>query len=607
MCGVLGMFGNISVGREQFQKALEQIRHRGPDGEGFYTDPENICYLGHRRLSILDLSENGRQPMATDSHVLVYNGEVYNHLELRQRDLPRTTFKSTSDSETVLHLISQYDASELRRANGMYAGALFDKTRKTLTLFRDPLGIKPLYYTIQNHCLYFSSEIKALRKLLPELRTIHREALASYLTFENYPQSESLFAGVKSLLPGEIITVQRQGSHLQLEYSAIESSWHSPEMDGSDPVERGRRVLEKAVQDHLLSDVDVGVYLSGGLDSTLVASIAGKHGQRIEGFTGYFSTNDRYYDESDLAELVAKKWQIQFNRVEIKPSDFANHFDDLVWTLDEPRMGMGSFSQYVVAKTAAQSRKVILAGHGGDEIFGGYPTFKAFWLRENLFSRDGLKCLKSFTSKEMIWLFYLYFETWLKGKTPFAPKLSTLAKRLNQNWPEGFTGPSRRSNLEDLMTYYRRLYIPGLLLVEDHISMRHSLETRVPLWSLPVLNWAKTIPLDVKLKGGQLKALLKEIAAPYLPPELLTAPKRGFPTPLRLWFREELVPFVKDRLMTAHPVLDELVPVKVRTQLIKSHIQSPQPFAWDERRAHQIWMLLCLESWIRQFDMADIR
>jgi asparagine synthase (glutamine-hydrolysing) len=597
MCGVSGVVSIRPIDKAKLQESLESLKHRGPDAQGLYISRNFNCGLAHARLSILDTSSNANQPMHIEDNVIVYNGEIYNHLELRR--LVEVVWNTTSDTETFLMGYIKFGLSFFKKLKGMFSGAILSEEKNELIIFRDSLGIKNLYYSSLDGEFIFSSEIKSLSRLISEPLKANDDAVKTYLSFENYPQGVSLFNGVSNLLPGEIVRI-KFGEKIETTHF-----FYGPEFEfslqGNDLVRQGKEIIERSVSSHLISDVPVGVYLSGGLDSALVATIASKKVKDLEAFTGYFECNDSFYDERYYARIVAKSAGIKINEIKITASDFIENFDKVIWHLDEPRMGMGAFSQFIVAREASKKRKVILAGHGGDELFAGYPMFKAFWL----YSKVGVKFnfFKSLTKikiREWIWVLFLFFKRFMEGRLYFAPEIF---KFNHSEFFKIFYTTNMKKILDQLMGYYKSTYIPGLLAVEDKISMAHSLETRVPLWSEELGHWSSNISPDLKLGNGELKNILRKIARSYLPEELFNAQKRGFPTPLRIWFRNELKDFIRDRLCHPNKFMDKFVPLKERIQLVDHHISQELPFSFDEKRAHKIWMLLCLESWARQFKL----
>ncbi len=647
MCGILGGFGKkaLTIEEEKWRSALWSLNHRGPDANGLEQGP-HYC-LAHARLSIQDLSESANQPFRDDDCSLVYNGEIYNHFELR-KTLPRASFKTSSDTETLFWGLKHQGVNFLQNCIGMYSGVFLDKKNNKLFIFRDKMGVKPLYIYDAEDSLFFSSEIKAFWHLGLPAPKANCSVVHSYLSFENYPQGPSMFDQVQMLKPGELWTVELdQNQRVVVAKSRIEkANLHGTINDRSreglnkgfdplgstgrhetleppkslagtsfleiqnaqskDPVLQGRRIIENSIKNHLLSDVPVAVYLSGGIDSSLVAAVASREYGGIKGFTGYFENLGGYYDERPLARLVAEKSQIQLEEVPIRPQDLALNFDKIIMALDEPRMGMGSFSQYVVAERTAQDFKVVLTGHGGDEIFAGYPIFKAFWMEQNKWKLPKLlRIMGGLSEKELVWTIYLLFNSIFRGRVDFS---SGVFKEYRSNpFAKHFAAQKGAPLMDQLYEYYLDVYLPALLVVEDKISMHHSLESRVPLLSESVVQWGLSQSNDERMRNGQLKSLLKRIAEPYLPQELLGAPKRGFPTPLRHWFRVELKSFVQERLLSQNVFLDEFVSRQDREKLVRGHLASETQKNFDEVRAHKIWILLCLESWSRSFKVENIK
>ncbi|MDR3476696.1 MAG: asparagine synthase (glutamine-hydrolyzing) [Gammaproteobacteria bacterium] len=607
MCGLVGVYGpNAFKYKHRIHSANQVIKHRGPDGDGVYQSDDELCVMGHVRLAILDLSEAAAQPMKKAGSVLSYNGEIYNHSSLRQSlEQNNWHFTSTSDTETLLAGLSIEGVGFLEKARGMFAGAWYQEATKTLTLFRDPLGIKPLYIAkLADSTIVFASEIKAILAIDDTFScSVQTETLQCYLTYENYPQSNTMIQGIECLLPGEVRCYQ-QSTHTQHYFNQPEPL--SPlNLSYQELVTQTRDVIERSVKNHLLSDVGIGVYLSGGVDSSLVACMAARHTSDLASYTGYFVDSDSYYDERKYSRLVAEQIGSPLNEIEITANDFISHFDAIIYHQGQPRMGMGVFSQYMVARMASQERKVFLAGHGGDELFAGYPLFKAAWLMEKgWITKKCWSILSKMKKNELPWFVYLFMARAIQKKTAFAPSIFT-STALSKEGNGLFDSFMSRSNkpLEAIQNYYQTIYLPGLLLIEDTLSMAHSLETRLPLWDLDLIRWANRINMQDKMPSGQLKGLLRHVAKGVIPDALLSAPKRGFPTPLRKWFRKSLFTFAKERILSESPFLDVIMPHKEREKLLYSHRKQPLPFAFDERRAHRLWMLLCLESWSRQYRM----
>ncbi len=607
MCGVVGVFGPSAaqISKKMLQ-AIKVIQHRGPDGQGVAQSLRGDLIFGHVRLSILDLSGAAAQPMRDQDSILTFNGEIYNHRKLRQ-GLIAKPFSSTSDTETLLRGLVQQGPKFLNHLQGMFAGGFYDVKSDSVLLFRDSMGLKPLHYlTLKDSTVLFSSEIKALLQLSEQHTTCNLATLQSYLRFENYAADSSLFDGIQMLLPGQLLHFSKNNDGVwnktesRISYQPVVENQNSKSQRIADRIADR---IETSVAEHLLSDVDVGVYLSGGIDSSLVAAFAAKHSRKLAAYTGYFDTADPYFDERCLARQVAQKLNLKLNEVLITPQNFEDQFDSLIWHLDEPRMGMGSFSQFMVAKEFSKSFKVALSGHGGDELFGGYAIHKAAQvIDKGLFSMKAWGQAIQFSPKEFPWLAYLVQQKTFRKSISFAPEIFKVDQHTQI---PAFHFDRKAALLSSAEDYYRTTYIPGLLVVEDKVSMAHGLETRTPLWSQEIFRWASEIPWSSKLEKGTPKFLLRQVAKELLPGSLLTAAKRGFPTPLRHWFRGPLAPFVQSRLLNSQSYFSlyagELFGKNYIENLIQDHQKRSLPFVWDEKRAHRIWIFLCLESWFRQY------
>lgn len=618
MCGICGTYG-VADADTRVARMLSILRHRGPDDEGTYVN--GPVTLGHRRLSIVDLSANGHQPLVTDDQRLaaVVNGEIYNYPELRRElEAEGANFQSSSDSEIVLHGYRAWGTASFERFNGMFAFGLFDAASGRLFLVRDRLGIKPVYYHVAaDGSLAFASEIKALiGGSGARSWRIDPTALGQYLTNQNMLGGKSLFEGVTLLAPGHYLEVS--------DSSSAEHAYWRPDfktaagLDFKDAVCRFKDVFDGAVTRHLMSDVPVASYLSGGFDSTLVASGAAKRMKTPpETYTGYFADGG-WYDERDGARLVSNALKSEAHEIRITADDFRDAVDAVISALDEPRMGMGSVPQYIVAASVAKQHKVILTGHGGDELFSGYPVFKLAYLLASMVSRPraAFAALKAVRASEAPHLGYFGLQRLMRGADAhFMPTLFSPREQSAGLLPEVahavasakddsvLTRIAEQSQTayERILRTYLEVYLPGLLVVEDKISMAHALESRTPFLDNKLVDLALLIPEDVKLNDGQLKAIIKAAARDALPPELFKLPKRGFPTPLAQWLRGPLSGWLRQRISAPDSALTRIFkPAYLEASVenyLRSWRRSYRPL--DEIQTHRIWMLLSLESWLR--------
>lgn len=553
-----------------------------------------------------------------DGSVITYNGEVYNYLELMAELKPHWTFKSASDTETILAAYSRWGVDCLKRLRGMFAFAI--ATDDQFFAARDRFGIKPFYYTVVDGVLYFASEIKALLPVLPEIAT-DAQSLAEYMTFQYTIGEKSLFRHVYQLLPGHALTV-RNGKidvfrywdvHYDIDWDHTEG-WFGRKM---------RELLEDSIQLHLRSDVPVGAYISGGVDSSLIGILAAREASSAKiGFHGKF-TEFPGYDESGYARAACTSGGIDLHEIEITASDFRDNIGKVIYHLDQPVAGPGSFPQYMVSKLAAQHVKVVLGGQGGDEIFGGYARYLIAYLEQSLKAAiDGTYRNGNFvvTPESII---------------PHLTVLQEYKPLIRQLFSKGLFGPIderyfrlidrsadmadevdwhsldrnavferfqlifnsernvRKEAYFDSMTHFDfKCLLPALLQVEDRMSMAHGLESRVPLLDHTIVEFAASIPADVKFEGGQMKHFIKTTFGKDLPKELVERrDKMGFPVPLKEWFEGELRAFVGDIFVTQKNRQREFF----NSEVILAN------FDKSERFSRKTWGLLSLELWHQTF------
>jgi asparagine synthase (glutamine-hydrolysing) len=623
MCGIAGAVSLLRRPVPDMERALAAmshlISHRGPDGHGSWRSRDDACGLVHRRLAIIDLSTSGHQPMAApNGSVITYNGEIYNYLELQDELGTGWAFKSTSDTETILAAYEKWGVDCLDHLRGMFAFALWDGQR--LFAARDRFGIKPFYYAVVNDVFYFASEIKALLPFLPEIET-DPDGLSEYITFQYTIGDRSLFKHVHVLLPGHMIIVEKGqvivrrywDVHYDIDWSHT-SSWFAKQME---------EILHDSISVHLRSDVPVGAYVSGGIDSSLIAILAAREtaSSRL-GFHGKF-TEFPGYDESCYAEAIARQSDLDLRQIEITAGDFRDNIEKVIFHLDSPVAGPGSFPQYMVSKLASRHVKVVLGGQGGDEIFGGYARYLIAYLEQSLkASIDGTYRNGNFVVtpesiipnltilQEYEPLIRQFFAKGLFG--PINERYFRLIDRSADmtdevDWStldfdgvfarfDAIFGSERNVRKEayfDSMTHFDfKCLLPALLQVEDRMSMAHGLEARVPLLDHRVVEFAATIPADIKFKGGQMKQFIKSTFSGDLPQELLKRrDKMGFPVPLKEWFGGELRDLVFDIFATqkskARPYFN--------TDAILLNLDK------GERFSRKMWGLLSLELWHQIF------
>ncbi|MBO6639969.1 MAG: asparagine synthase (glutamine-hydrolyzing) [Roseitalea sp.] len=619
MCGICGARTHGQNRPTLIARMLGQLQHRGPDDEGQWHG-ETVS-LGHRRLSIMDLSPAGHQPIVSEDGRLIatVNGEIYNYPALRaELEARGARFMSNSDSEVVIHAYREYGADAFHRFDGMFALGLYDVAADALFVARDRLGIKPLYYLEDQESgnFLFASEIKALLAAAGRSRwRIDPVGLSQYLRFQNLLGDRTLFAGVSLLKPGNFARVSAGGVEIT-EY------WRPKILDNQcgstfgETVSEFDAVLAASVRRHLMSDVPVASYLSSGFDSTMVAAKAAETlSDPPIAFTGQFAIGG-WYDEVAGARIVANHIGIPLNEVDIKPDELERSLDDLIYHLDEPRMGSGAFSQYVVAAAAAREFKVILTGHGGDELFSGYPIFKLAGLLDADRSTVFIELLKSIKPSEVPRLAYFMLRRLMGGASssvlPLLFSDSRLRRALTDPAYEAVRDHGQFSEIEQIterakseyekvFLTYMTVYLPGLLVVEDKISMAHSLEARTPFLGNAVVDFSSTISPRTKLNSGELKSVVKAAAQNVLPRELFSLPKRGFPTPLSHWLRGPLRSWLLKRLGAPDRPITRLFRSGHLEREISRYLNSPftRVPALDEIETQRVWMLLCLDSWLQ--------
>ncbi|GAA0600905.1 asparagine synthase (glutamine-hydrolyzing) [Caenispirillum bisanense] len=598
------------------------IAHRGPDGSGAWTNPGGACGLAHRRLAIIDLTPAAAQPMeAANGTTIAFNGEIYNHVELRERYAGAGwSFRSRSDTECILAAYDRHGTDCVHELRGMFAFALWDERRRRLFCARDRFGIKPFYYTVADGVLYFASEAKALLPFLPEIDT-DPSALAEYMTFQYTIGEHTLFKGIRQLMPGHALMVEddtvRVWRYWDVRYEV--------DFDHSPPYFQNRLVelVEDSLSLHLRSDVPVGAYISGGIDSSLIALLAGRTDAAAhKGFHGKF-TEFPGYDESHYARLAAEQAGGELHVIDITAQDFRTHIRDVIHHLDFPVAGPGSFPQFMVSKLAAEQVKVVLGGQGGDEIFGGYARYLLAYFEQCIkAAMDG-----SYKNGN--------FVVTIESIVPNLGLLREYKPLMAEFWREGLFGPlderyfrlidrsvdmqdevdwsaldrrkvaedfkaifNNKSNVRkeayfDSMTHFDfKCLLPALLHVEDRMSMAHGLESRVPLLDHPLVEFAATVPADVKFEGGHLKRLLKTAFADVLPHDIAhRRDKMGFPVPLKEWFAGDLRQDVVDIFQNLRE--------KHRPYINADAVL--RNFDRAGRFSRKTWGLLSLELWHQTF------
>lgn len=609
MCGIAGIFNldGAPVQIEILRGMGEIMAHRGPDDSGLFA--QGSVGLAHRRLSIIDLSPLGHQPMWTvDGRFgITYNGEVYNYVELK-KELAQLghTFQSNSDTEVILEAYREWGEKCVTHFNGMFAFAIWDRVNRNLFLARDRLGVKPLYYFYNGLVFLFASEIKALLQHPGLWARPNRTAIREYVDYSFTLGSATWFEGVKQLLPGHYMLVDADGVR-EVEYwdVRVEAEGAGPP-DETQLVEQLRDLLADAVRLRLRSDVPLGCHLSGGLDSSAVVAFASQElGTAVKTFNGRFAEG-LYYDESSYARLVAGRFKTDHQEVLIRYEDLAELITRLVWFMDEPAVGPGIVPQYLVAKLAKAHVQVVLGGQGGDELFAGYhkymPIAARSMVRQLAAGRVNIVDALSFAGNLTLFLFserrrlagYLQRRRRPTGRVSddaFTPNF----RRLTAHAEPVATGP-RRNELDQALYLDVKQHLRALLQVEDRTSMAVSLESRVPLLDYRIVELAFRIPSELKLKRGVTKYVLRRAVQGLLPEEVVgRRDKRGFPTPTREWFRGPLRSWLEGRLLSDSFAQRDIFAPDYVKRIVVEHMVG--------RADHSqlLWKMLNIELWFRCF------
>lgn len=624
MCGIAGIFNvdgrpaPVSV----LKRMTDVVSHRGPDGEGFWTG--SFVGFGHRRLAIIDLSPLGHQPMQTadGTCVITYNGEIYNFQELRiELESKGHSFRSKSDTEVLLNAFREWGPACVERLNGMFAFAVWDASNNRIFLARDRYGIKPLYYWFNNGTLVFGSEIKSILQHPDVAVKVSIPALNEYFSFQNIFSDLTLFEGIRLLPPAHLLTLQLgDAASLRIE-SYWEYDFNEQEFRASEEeyAEELGRLFEQAVNRQLVSDVEVGAYLSGGMDSGSITCVAARNFRNLKSFTCGFDLSSASglelgFDERTKAEFLSNAFKTEHYEVVLKAGDLERVMPQLIWHLEDPRVGQ-CYPNFYVSRLAGKFVKVALSGVGGDELFAGYPwryyravvndnpehyaeKYYRYWQR---LIPDSLK--PKFYQPE------IYPQIW-------AHQCQDVFRSVLLERPFAIHSPEDYVNRS--LHFEARTFLHGLLLVEDKLSMAHGLETRVPFLDNDLVDFAMRLPVRYKLRDLQEvvrinenepgsktqrffeqtsdgKILLRRVMERYLPREYTSGIKQGFSAPDASWFKGESIDYVRDLLFDRKARIYDYIQPETAHSLMNEH------FSGQQNRRLLIWSFLCFEWWLRTF------
>ncbi|MCA3265835.1 MAG: asparagine synthase (glutamine-hydrolyzing) [Azospirillum sp.] len=622
MCGIAGiveMKGGGAVSPAILQRMTDAVAHRGPDGEGHWI--EGPIGLGHRRLAIIDLSPGGRQPIISADHryVVTYNGEIYNYRELRaELEVAGFWFRSKSDTEVLLHALAHWGTEALARFNGMFAFALWDRKEKRLLLARDRYGVKPLYVAQQGGRVLFGSEQKAITAHPAFERRLDRAALLEYFTFQNIFTRRTLLEDVWLLPPGHFAQLDLADPSATIRLTRYwDYRFREPERPAAkaEYMEELDRLFRQAVNRQLVSDVELGAYLSGGMDSGSITGVASQSFANLKTFTCGFDLSSASgielgFDERVKAEAMSARFKTEHYEMVLKAGDMERCLPTLAWHLEEPRVGQ-SYPNFYAAKLASRFVKVVMSGAGGDELFGGYPwryyravinqdfehyvdQYYGFWQRLIPNSVLSQVFAPIWSDVKHVWTRDIFRDVFLTHDN----ELDT---------PEDYINHS--------LYFEAKTFLHGLFVVEDKLSMAHGLEARVPFMDNDLVDFAMRCPVNLKLnnlanvvrinenepgnktgkyfqKTNDGKQILRDVMSRLIPLQITEAEKQGFSSPDASWFKGESIEFVKRSLFQGRPRLYDYLDRNAVQSLVNEHLSGQQ------NRRLLIWSLLNVDAWM---------
>ena len=621
MCGIAGVlnFDGSPVDPRVLKRMTDAIAHRGPDGEGWYRDKG--VGLGHRRLAIIDLSEAGRQPMVTADgrYALTYNGEIYNFREIRRKlEECGYQFRSNSDSEVVLNSWAEWGIDSLLKFNGMFAFAIWDSQQEELTLVRDRYGIKPVYFASVGAYFTFGSEQRAIIAHSSVGRRMNKRALYEYFTFQNIFTNQTLNEDICILPAGCYIVVDKKTrSQRMVQYWDFKFAEPEGHVDRREYEEELNRLLRQAVSRQLLSDVEIGSYLSGGLDSGTIAALASRELPFLKTFTCGFDLSSASgielgFDERESAEAMSALFRTEHYEMVLKSGDMERAMRSVVTHLEEPRVGQ-SYPNYYVAGLARRFVKVVLSGAGGDELFAGYP-----W---RYFSGGATQTFESYVDD-----YYRYWHR-LMSNSELNRLFAPIRADISDVWTRDIfrevllrhyndmTSPAEFLNTS--LYFEAKTFLHGLLVVEDKLSMAHALETRIPFLDNDLVDFSMRCPSTLKIhnfgnisrvnennleqkkqvmlsRSNDGKQILRSVMDGIIPLSVSQSPKKGFSSPDASWFKGESIRFVNDLLLNPSARIHELLDSAVIKQVLDEHMSGRR------NRRLLIWSLLSLEYILHQ-------
>lgn len=629
MCGITGIMAFNLVGKMNMihlANATRVLEKRGPDFQDIYHD--QFVGLGHRRLSIIDLSEQANQPMWDEEkrYALIYNGEIFNYRELRNElEKQGISFSTQSDTEVLLKLLIRERENALNKLNGFFAFCLYDKREQTFLLARDRFGVKPLLYLFDEDKFIFASEMKAMLQYGID-KTLDYESLYTYLQLNYIPAPFTIFKQVKKLLPGHYMHIGRQQIHID-KYYEIPRTGFAETWQYESALEKCRKLLEASVQRRLVADVPLGCFLSGGIDSSVVTALACRHKPDLHTFSIGFR-DEPFFDETHYARLVANHFRTEHTVFSLSNDDLYSHLHDILNYIDEPFADSSAINVYILSKETRKHATVALSGDGADELLGGYNKHEAHWRALHPGWKE-----KAVTNLLPVWRFLpksrndffsnriRQFERFARGMRLSAAErywqwasisksneaIALLSDHSRQQlqlndfdirkgkWLEAIPA---RENLNDIFLTDMRLVLPNDMLTKvDLMSMANSLEVRNPFLDVEFVNFTFSLPEDFKVNGHLRKRIVQDAFRDILPKELYNRPKKGFEVPLLKWFRKEMKATITDNLLAEKNIREQGLFNYIEVEKLKKKLFSSSPGDVHAR----IWALVVFEWWFRKY------
>jgi asparagine synthase (glutamine-hydrolysing) len=626
MCGILGIKSNgLPISEARMQTMLSTMPYRGPDDRGFWFDHPQQIGLAHLRLSILDTSPAGHQPRveAAQQCVISYNGEVYNYLEIRaELEQKGYQFETGTDTEVILKAYIAYGVDCIQKFNGMFAIAIWDASKQELLLIRDRLGVKPLYYFHSEQEFIFASETKAILAGLSAKPPLNLQLIDSFMSFGYIPGENTLHQGIKRLMPGHYAVLKNNQLTITQYWDLSFRSTSDLDDKGFDYyVAESKRLLESAIDLRLRSDVPLGIFLSGGIDSSAVVGLlADRVTEPLKTFSiGY--DFGKGFDETPYAKIIADKFQTEHHEIKITPAQFRDFIPEYIRLMDEPVTEAAAISLFFVSKLAKEKVTVALSGEGSDEIFAGYDLYQYMNVIEkyrktvgqtgtNIFSNISNRILgKSHKISKYLNLATMPIEQRYKGMSTYEehhkqalykPEFSLQVEQAELVSSRAFSASlfdkTAKQDMLSKMLYFdtKTWLVDDLLIKADRMSMAASIELRVPFLDYRLVEFAASIPSKYKIMKGEGKYPLKKMMEGILPNEIIYRKKMGFPTPLKLMFQNELREYASELLLSEHTKLNQFFKTERIAELIEEHNANK----YDHHKI--LWQLVVLEEWLRK-------